>query len=287
MMNPNILSAIGAAILFGASTPTAKLLVGDTSPLLLAGLLYLGSGIGLAVTRVIRDRGWQPSGISRKEWPWLLAAIFFGGVLGPVALMFGLTNTSGSTASLLLNLEAVLTALIAWVVFREHADRRVVLGMLAIVAGAVVLSWTESGGGMDDGLGPPAIAFACVCWAIDNNLTRNVSASDALFIAAAKGWIAGAVNSALSMVLGIDAPALPTCGNDHDCWPVGLWREFGSVRNGIAGARHSQNGRVFFDCAVHGRGGRFGCLGRIRHPCLLGGLCADGLGCLATPHGKA
>lgn len=206
-MNRSVLYALAAAVLFGASTPLAKLLIGETSPLLLGGLLYLGSGVGLGLARVIRDRGWHSSGIARRDWPWLLGAIFFGGMLGPVALMFGLTHTSGSTASLLLNLEAVLTALIAWFVFNENADRRIVLGMVAIVAGGAILSWPagESGGG--SGFGPLAIALACACWAIDNNLTRKVSASDALFIASSKGLIAGVVNCTLALTLGETFPA--------------------------------------------------------------------------------
>jgi drug/metabolite transporter (DMT)-like permease len=140
-MNKNVLFALGAAALFGASTPVAKLLTGDMSPVLLAGLLYLGSGVGLTLARLIRDGGLKPSGLPRSEWPWLLGAVFFGGVLGPVALMSGLVSTSGSTASLLFNLEAVLTAVIAWVVFKENADRRIILGMLAIVAGGIALGW--------------------------------------------------------------------------------------------------------------------------------------------------
>lgn len=143
-MNRSVLYALAAAALFGASTPFAKLLVGEISPWLLGGLLYLGSGIGLGIARVIRDRAWTESGLAGREWPWLLGAVLFGGVLGPVALMFGLTYTSGSTASLLLNLEVVLTALIAWIVFRENAGGRAVLGMAAIVAGAVVLSWPRA-----------------------------------------------------------------------------------------------------------------------------------------------
>jgi len=121
-MNRSVLYALGAAALFGASTPFAKLLTGDMQPVLLAGLLYLGSGIGLTLARFVRDGGLQRSGLPGNEWPWLLGAILFGGVMGPVALMFGLTSTSGATASLLLNLEAVLTAVIAWVVFKENAD---------------------------------------------------------------------------------------------------------------------------------------------------------------------
>lgn len=209
-MNPSIFFALAAAFLFGASTPLAKLLVGETSPLLLGGLLYLGSGVGLGLARVIRDKGWKASGIDRHEWPWLIGAIFFGGVLGPVALMFGLSYASGSAASLLLNLEAVLTALIAWVVFKESADRRVVLGMAAIVAGGIVLSWPAGPTGSNAIFGPLAIAFACACWAVDNNLTCKVSGSDALFIAGSKGLIAGTVNCALALALGLVLPAMPT-----------------------------------------------------------------------------
>src|SRR5256885_2884208 len=142
--------ALAAALLFGASTPFAKLLVGDVPPLLLAGLLYLGSGIGLGALLAIRQLWDRPDqapavGISKKDIPWLLGAVLFGGMLGPALLMWGLTETSGATASLLLNVEGVLTAVIAWVVFKENADRHIVLGMVAIVVGGVLLSWQPGG----------------------------------------------------------------------------------------------------------------------------------------------
>ena len=209
-MQRHVLHALLAAALFGASTPLAKILVGEMSPLLLAGLLYLGSGVGLAVVRLVRDRGIQASGLERADWPWLLGAIVFGGVIAPVALMFGLTRTSGSAASLLLNLETVLTAVIAWTAFRESADRRIVLGMLAIVAAGVVLSWPAGGASGSDWIGPAAIVLACLCWAVDNNLTRKVSASDALFIAGSKGLVAGVVNTALALGLGSALPGSST-----------------------------------------------------------------------------
>ena len=124
---------MGAALLFGASTPFAKQLLGDggaasapSAPFLLAGLLYLGSGLGLTAVRLFRDRGWTAAGLPRQEWPWLLGAILFGGVIGPLLLMVGLAHTTAATASLYLNLESVLTALLAWLVFRENADRRIV-----------------------------------------------------------------------------------------------------------------------------------------------------------------
>ena len=205
-------------MLFGASTPFAKLLAGAMSPVLLAGLLYLGSGLGLFALRLLRDRGWKASGMHAGEWRWLLGAILFGGIAGPVALMVGLASTPASTASLMLNLEAVLTAALAWLVFRENAGARVLVGMAAIVAGGIVLAWQPDGAtapagtGTGTGVAWPvhgllAIALACLCWAIDNNLTRKVSASDAVFIAAAKGTVAGLVNTGVALAQGAALPA--------------------------------------------------------------------------------
>ena len=205
-MKRDVLYALSAAMLFGASTPFAKLLIGDEAPVMLAGLLYIGSGLGLALIRLIRDRGWQSPNLETSEWPWLLGAILFGGVMGPVALLLGLSHTTGSTASLLLNLEAVLTAVIAWVVFRESADKRIVLGMVAIVLGGAALSWQTDTQSISNWLGPVFISLACLCWAIDNNLTRKVSASDALFVAGTKGLIAGTVNCVLALLLGMSLP---------------------------------------------------------------------------------
>ncbi|MCF4995913.1 EamA family transporter [Pseudomonas syringae] len=211
-MTRSIFYALGAAALFGASTPLAKVLGLNISPVLLAGLLYLGSGLGLTACRLIRDRGWQPAGLGSSQWPWLLGAIAFGGVLGPVFLMFGLTLTSGTTASLLLNLEAVLTALLAWMVFKENADKRIVIGMIAIVAGGVLLGLPQTSAEMHGWVGPVAVTIACLCWAIDNNLTRKVSASDALFIAGFKGLVAGVVNCTLALALGMHLPDLSLLG---------------------------------------------------------------------------
>ncbi|KAE9646837.1 DMT family transporter [Pseudomonas sp. PB103] len=208
-MNMNVLYALAAAALFGASTPLAKLLGMNAPPILLAGLLYLGSGVGLTIVRFVRDKGWRAPALAAGEWPWLIGAIVFGGVLAPVALMFGLTRTAGATASLMLNLESVLTALLAWIVFKENADRRIVIGMIAIVLGGVVLSWPQEAVTTQDWIGPLAVAFACLCWAIDNNLTRKVSASDALFIAGSKGLAAGMVNCSLALAIGSQ---LPTTG---------------------------------------------------------------------------
>jgi drug/metabolite transporter (DMT)-like permease len=206
-VNTSVLAALGAALLFGASTPLAKALVGAVPPVLLAGLLYAGSGIGLWSARIVRDRGVKGATLSRDEWPWLAGAIVAGGVFGPALLMYGLTRTSAAAASLLLNLEAVLTALLAWIVFRENADRRIVLGMALIVAGGALLAWPAGDTGRTNLSGALAVAGACACWAVDNNLTRRVSASDPLFIAGTKGLVAGFTNVALALAGGAHLPA--------------------------------------------------------------------------------
>ena len=201
--------ALLSALLFGLSTPLAKMLVGGVSPLVLAGLLYVGSGVGLTLALSAR-RLWkqgEPSvGLPRHgEWLWLAGAILFGGVAGPAALMYGLLTSAASTASLLLNLEAVFTALLAWFLFRENFDRRVALGMACIVAGGGALAWTPGARG-ETSSGLVFIAAACLCWAIDNNLTRRVSAGDAMVIASLKGLVAGAVNLGLALSLGQPLP---------------------------------------------------------------------------------
>lgn len=210
---PAAVYALLAAALFGISAPVAKALLRGSSPQLLAGLLYLGSGIGLSIVAAVRhnDRDATEAPLSRRDAPWLAAAIFFGGLIGPVLLMIGLTRTPAASASLLLNLEAVFTALLAWIVFHENVDRRIALGMFAIVVGGAALSWEGRAdfGGL---AGPMAVAGACLCWGIDNNLTQKVSGGDPVTIAMLKGLVAGSMNAGLAMTLGARWPGLPTLG---------------------------------------------------------------------------
>jgi drug/metabolite transporter (DMT)-like permease len=204
--NTGVLAALAAALLFGAGTPVAKLLLGATSPWLLAGLLYLGSGVGLALLR--RARAAPPVRLAAHERGWLAGAVITGGMLGPALLMWGLSGMPASGAALLLNAEGVFTALLAWFAFRENFDRRIALGMAFIVAGAVVLSWP---GSMRLGTVLPALAVlgACLAWAIDNNLTRKIALVDATYIAMVKGLVAGAVNLLLASLA---ASVLPSAG---------------------------------------------------------------------------
>lgn len=207
-------TALLAAALFGATTPLAKALLGALSPFMVAGLFYLGSGVGLAITIFLR-RAKQSANeranegqLRFRELPWLFGAIATGGVAGPALLMLGLNVTPAATSSLLLNLEGVFTALIAWIVFRENVDRQIFLGMLAIIAGGVALSWHPGSARLP--LGALLVAGACACWAIDNNLTRKVSTNDAMVIACLKGLVAGSVNFVIALLLGASLPSATT-----------------------------------------------------------------------------
>lgn len=213
-MNKGILYALLAAAAFGASTPFAKILVGTVAPIELAGLLYLGSGLGLLAWFVLRtfatrDEHAASGRLKAPDVPWLAGAIFFGGIAGPILLMVGLARIPGSYASLLLNMEGVLTSLLAWFVFKENFDRRIFIGMMLIVGGGLVLAW-EQRPPADVPWGALAIIGACLCWGIDNNLTRKVSASDAVQIAGIKGLVAGLVNLTIAFILGITTPPLRT-----------------------------------------------------------------------------
>ncbi len=201
-----------AAVLFGASTPFSKILLGKTEPVMLAGLLYLGSGIGLSIWSRFRSRSKAGTGeaqLKPSDFSWLAGAILAGGVMGPILLMVGLAITAASSASLLLNLEGVFTAVLAWFVFKENFDRRIALGMAAITLGGLVLSW---GGPLEVGVpwGVLAIAGACLAWGVDNNLTRRVSAGDPVQIALIKGLVAGAVNFTIALAMGAHVPAFST-----------------------------------------------------------------------------
>ncbi len=205
-----VLYALSASILFGVTTPLAKVLLGETHPILLAGLFYLGSGIGLSLY-LLSARGTRlaPRGpaLSRHELPWLAGAIIAGGITAPVFLMFGLASSQASTASLFLNFESVFSALIAWFIFRENFDRRILLGMIAIVLGGIMLS-VDFSSRLALSPGVLLIGAACVCWAIDNNLTRKISIANAAQIACLKGLVAGLTNTGVAVLLGERLPGI-------------------------------------------------------------------------------
>jgi drug/metabolite transporter (DMT)-like permease len=203
-----VLYALISAALFGMSTPAAKVLVGSVHPAVLAGLLYCGAGVGVALLRrilpsIVERAPEAPLG--RSDLPWLAGGIIAGGVIGPLLLMTGLARTSAAAASLLLTLEGAATALMAWFIFQENFDRRIALGMLCLVAGAAVLSWSGTPT-LDSIPGPLAIIGACLAWGLDNNLTRKVSLADPLHIVELKGLTAGPFNLVIGLSIGAPLP---------------------------------------------------------------------------------
>jgi drug/metabolite transporter (DMT)-like permease len=205
-----VLYALASAALFGASTPAAKALLGSINPVVLAGLLYCGAGIGIAILRrtgpaLLASPQAREQALGRGDWPWLAGAIVAGGVLGPVLLMAGLARADAATTSLLLTLEGAATALMAWFIFHENFDRRIAIGMLCLLAGVAVLAWSGAPT-LGSAVGPLAIVGACIAWGLDNNLTRKVSLADPLQIVELKGLIAGPVNVALGLWAGASLP---------------------------------------------------------------------------------
>ncbi len=206
MIRSGIPPALLSAVLFGASTPFAKLLLRTVDPWLLAGLLYLGAGLGLATVHLSRTALRLPAPeapLRRTDALWLGLVVLAGGIGGPLLLMLGLARTDAASASLLLNLEGLATMGIAWLWFRENVDRRLLLGACTILAGAALLSW-QGRAALD--FGGLLIAGACVCWGIDNNLTRKLSSADPVQIAMLKGLVAGTVNLLLALAHGAILP---------------------------------------------------------------------------------
>jgi drug/metabolite transporter (DMT)-like permease len=190
---------LGAAALFGLSAPTAKLLLADVSPVLLAGLLYLGAAVGLWVHRAIVPQT-REAALRRTDLPKLASVVLAGGVAGPVLMLFGLARVSGLTGSLLLNLEAPFTMLLAVLVFREHLGRHGLTAVALILTGALVLK-LEPGTLRADTLGVILLAAACACWALDNNLTQRLSLRDPFAIVRVKTLAAGLANTVVGLWL--------------------------------------------------------------------------------------
>jgi drug/metabolite transporter (DMT)-like permease len=201
--------ALAAAALFGASTPFAKVLLGEISPVVLAGLLYLGGGCGLALSLFIRGSGPRPSEapLAARDWGWLAGAILAGGVVAPVLLLWGLSGRGAAETSLLLSFEAVITALIAAALFREAVGGRVWSGALVMLAGGIVLAY-DPRAPLALSAHSLAIVAACAAWAVDNNLTRKIAAADPVVTTVIKGLAAGSFNLALGLGLGGKLPAM-------------------------------------------------------------------------------
>jgi drug/metabolite transporter (DMT)-like permease len=198
--------ALLAAGLFGASAPLGKVLLAHTSPIALAALLYLGAGIALTVARWASS-GAREAALRRSDGPWIAATLVAGGVLGPLLMLTGLHRISGVTGALLLNLEMPFTVLLAVLLFREHLGGWELTGGLFIGAAAVFLGMGPTEG-LADGVGVAAVAGACLCWAVDNNLTARISLRDPVAVAQWKTLGAGLCSLGLCLPLGASVPTL-------------------------------------------------------------------------------
>jgi drug/metabolite transporter (DMT)-like permease len=207
-----VASGLGAAVLFGLSTPFAKLLLPSSSPFMLAGLLYLGAGIGLTVIGPFR-RADGEAPLQRGDFPTLAAMVVAGGIAGPLLLLAGLARLPGGEASLLLNLEAPFTIGIAVLFFGESLGRRERIGAAAVVLGGVLLAAGPSEGGVH-AIGALAVAGASLAWSIDNNLSQRLSLRDPVAVTRVKTLVAGGVNVAAAMAMGDRLPgAMPLAGS--------------------------------------------------------------------------
>jgi drug/metabolite transporter (DMT)-like permease len=200
-----LLYVMFSATLFGLSSPLAKILVKDISPIALAGLLYLGAFIGLASYYIIRkilsiDTN-RTLPLGKRDIPWLVGAIASGGIVAPICLMFGLQVTSGFSASLFLNLEGIATAVIAIFFFHENAGKRLWLALLCMTIAGILLAWNTEQNHFNI-VGPLLITMACLGWGIDNNLTRRISEKDPIQIVMLKGVIAGTISLSMAFLLG-------------------------------------------------------------------------------------
>ncbi len=204
------LQALLAAVLFGASAPLSKLLLGEVQAIPLAAFLYLGSGAGaflLLLFQHFRNGGQAVEArLSRADLPWLAGALLAGGVGAPILLLLGLERTPASTASLLLNFESVATTLIAISFFKESIGPRIAWATGLVTLASILLTWT--GGRWGFSLGALGIAGACFLWGLDNNFTRHISAKNPLMIVCIKGLGAGTFSLVLCLLLKQPIPGL-------------------------------------------------------------------------------
>ena len=194
-----------AALLFGLSTPWSKQLLSQISPQILAGLLYLGAWLALLGFGRLRPNPAEAP-LKRSDLPLLLSIAALGGVLAPVLMLVGLSRVTAVVASLLLNLEAPFTIGLAVLVYREHLGLRSALASAFVIAGAAALR-LEDGAVRIDAAGAGLITLACLCWALDNNLTQRLSVRNPVAIVRTKALAAATCNLTLGVVLGSTVPA--------------------------------------------------------------------------------
>lgn len=198
-----IFQAILAAALYAISLPLSKILLKEIPPMMMAALLYLGAGIGMAIVGFVRK--WQnkehgEAKLTRKELPYTIAMVVLD-IAAPIFLMFGLTLTTAANASLLNNFEIVATALIALLFFKEAIGRRLWIAIVLITLSSIILT-VEGAGSFSFSVGSALVLLACICWGFENNCTRKISSKDPLQIVVIKGFGSGLGSLVIALTIG-------------------------------------------------------------------------------------
>jgi drug/metabolite transporter (DMT)-like permease len=199
------LLALLAATLFGVSTPLVQYLGRGLGPLTTAALLYAGAALAGALLRKSSQR---EARLQRSDGRRLLAVVVFGAVIGPVALAWGLQRTSGASASLMLTLEALFTALLAWRLYRESMDARVWAAMALLLAGGAVLVLDQARLGGAQLVGLLAVLVATAAWGMDNTLSRALAERDPGQVVLVKAALGATVTALLALMFAEPVPGL-------------------------------------------------------------------------------
>jgi len=210
-MNKAIFYAILAASLYALNAPVSKLLLKDVPPTMMAGMLYLGAGIGMTLMGLVRSKtgnGKQEMQLTKKDLPYTLGMVILD-IAAPIFLMIGLSRTTAANVSLLNNFEIVATSIIALLIFKEHIGKRLWIAISLITLSSILLS-VEDASSFSFSIGSLYVLAACVCWGLENNCTRCLSKSDPLEIVVIKGFGSGIGSVIIGLAVG---EALPLWGD--------------------------------------------------------------------------
>ena len=210
-MNKAIFYAILAASLYALNAPVSKLLLKDVPPTMMAGMLYLGAGIGMTLMGLVRSKtgnGKQEMQLTKKDLPYTLGMVILD-IAAPIFLMIGLSRTTAANVSLLNNFEIVATSIIALLIFKERIGKRLWIAISLITLSSILLS-VEDSSSFSFSFGSLYVLAACVCWGLENNCTRCLSKSDPLEIVVIKGFGSGIGSVIIGLAVG---EALPLWGD--------------------------------------------------------------------------
>ena len=267
------LLALLASALFGISTPLVQSFGVGLGPLSTAALLYAGAAL---VGALLRQPAHKEAALHRTDLPRLLAMAFFGAMLGPVLLAWGLQRTSGTSASLMLSLEAVFTAVLAWYLYYETMDKRVWAAMALLLSGGVALIVDQGQLGSLELVGLLAVLLATAAWGVDNSLSRGLADKDPGAVVLGKAALGTISTTTLAWLASEPLPQPGCCPSAAGHWCYRLRAEFAVLLAGAAYVWRCANRVGILICTIY-RGCRSHCSGRAqRRPVYGAGRTADG-----------